>query len=126
MKRVVPAAVLLALIILLCILSNITVSKSIKKAKSEIAKCQTLYSNSQFSKAEKCADSFKKHWLKETWLVSFYSNHCPLDDITALAATLPEAVKTKNDFEFYSTVERIYTILDAIYTEQYFSFEKLY
>lgn len=126
MKRAVPAAVLLALIILLCILSNITVSKSIKKAKSEISKCQTLYSNSKFQEAEKCAYNFKKHWLKETQFVSLYSNHCPLDDITTLAATLPEAVKTKNDFEFYSTVERIATILDAIYKEQSFSFEKLY
>ena len=126
MKRVIPAAILLALIIILCILSNITVSKSIKKAKNELSKCQLLYSNSEFSKAEKCANSFKKHWLKETWLVSLYSNHCPLDDITTLAATLPEAVKTKNDFEFYSTVERIHTILDTVYKEQSFSLEKFY
>lgn len=126
MKRLIPATVLLILIVIICTVSDITICRKVKNAKEEITKCEQLYQNSEFEKAEKSAIEFKKHWLKTSKIVSAYSNHCPLDDISVLSAILPEAIKAKDDFEFYSTVSQIKTALYTLYREQHFTIESLY
>ena len=43
MKRLIPAAVLLIFIVILCAVSNYTICQTIRTAKSEIKKCEQLY-----------------------------------------------------------------------------------
>lgn len=126
MKRLIPAAVLLIFIIIICAVSNYTVCKSIKTAKGEIEKCEQLYKSEKFEDAKDYAQKFKKHWIKSNRLVSVYSNHCPLDDITKLSGILPVAIKEKNDFEFASAISQIKTAFDIIYEEQSFTLQSLY
>ena len=66
MKRVIPAAILLACIAVICIISNIAVSKSINTAKSEIEYCKECYKKSEFDKAKGSADTFNKLWIKKS------------------------------------------------------------
>ena len=126
MKRLVPAAVLLIFIIIICALSNFTIYKSIRIAKGEIEKCEQLYKREKFEDAVDCAQKFKEHWIKSNKLVSVYSNHCPLDDITKLSGILPVAIKEKNDFEFASAISQLKTAFDIIYKEQSFTLQSLY
>ena len=126
MKRLIPATILLACIAVICIISNIAVSKSINTAKSEIEYGKECYTKSEFDKAKGSADTFNKLWIKKARIITAYSNHCQLDNITELAGTLPEAIRSRNDFEFYSAISRINTALDTIYKEQSLTLESLY
>ena len=126
MKRLIPATVILIIIIIMCTVSNRTILNCVKNAKDKINECETLYLSGQFEQAKSSADSFKKYWVKASKKVSFYSNHCPIDDISALAAILPEAAAAKNDFEFKSTLNRIRVALNAVRYEQTFTAESLY
>lgn len=126
MKRLIPATVLLAIIIIICVVSNYTANKAIKNAKSEINKCEQLYKASEFDKAKDCAKKFRKGWIKSNKIVSAYTNHCPLDDITKLSGILPAAIKEKDDFQFYSSISQIKTALDIIYEEQSLTLQSLY
>lgn len=126
MKRLVPAAVIFVMIIIACVISNISVCKSVDKARAEIANCQRLYADNEFEKAYNIALSFKKKWKKRTHLVSVYSNHCPLDDISVLSAILPEAIKYQNDFEVTSAINQIRVALDTVLDEQTFTIDSLY
>ena len=126
MKRLIPAAVILALIIAMCVISNASVHKSIYAAKSEIKKCETLYKEKNYDMAYKAALEFKNDWRNRVKVISAYSNHCAVDSISNLAAVLPEAVKHRNDFEVDSAISQISVALRAIYKEQVFTFASLY
>lgn len=126
MKRLIPAAVILFIIIVICVIGNLTVCKSIKTAKSEINSCQTLYNNGNFDEAYANAVDFKERWNKTVTFTSVYANHCPLDDVSALAAVLPEAVKQRNTFYVNSTAEQIFSLLDAVLNEQSLTLQSLY
>lgn len=126
MKRLIPAAIILIIIIIICTVSNHSVHNCIKTAEEKIDECESLYLSGQFNKARSSAEKFKKYWAKESKKVSFYSNHCAVDDINVLAAVLPEAAASKNDFEFKSTLSKIRVILGAVYREQAFTAESLY
>lgn len=126
MKRLIPAAVILLVIIVICVIGNITVRESIKTAKSEINMCQTLYNNGNFDEAYSDAVDFKRKWDKAVNSTSVYANHCPLDEVSALAAVLPEAVKQRNTFYVNSTAEQIFSLLDAILNEQSLTLQSLY
>ena len=126
MKRLIPATIILIIIIVVCVISNYTVCAHVKKANEKIKNCETLYSSGQFEQARISAEKFKKYWAKVSKGLSFYSNHCPIDDISNLAAILPEAAASKNDFEFKSTLRQIKTALDTVHYEQSFTWESLY
>ncbi len=126
MKRLIPAVAILVVIIVICVLSNSSVCKTIKKAKSNITECETLYKDGEFEKAYDSAIKFKKKWRKTSSSVSAYANHCILDDISGLSAILPEAIKEKNNFEVGSTLNQIKVSLDRILKEQSFTLESLY
>ena len=126
MKRLIPAGAILLVIIIICVLSNSSVCKTVKKAKKDISQCETLYKNGDYETAYESAVKFKKKWKKASSSVSAYANHCILDDISGLSAVLPEAVRAKNDFEVGSTLNQIKTSLDRILKEQAFTFENLY
>lgn len=126
MKRLVPATILLIFIIIICAASNYTICKSIKIAKGEIEKCEQLYKGEKFEDAKDCAKKFKDNWIKSNRLISVYSNHCPLDDITKLSGILPVAIDKKNDFEFASSISQLKTAFDIIYEEQSFTLQSLY
>ena len=126
MKRLIPAGVLAVFIVVICVLSNITVTRTIKKFENKIEKCENLYEVGQYEQATKTAEDFKSKWKKVSKVVSVYSNHCPLDDISMFASVLPEAINEKNDFEFKSTVNQIKTALSTIKGEQTLTLESLY
>ena len=126
MKRLIPAGVLAVFIIVICILSNITVTKTIEKFEDKIEKCESFYEDGHYGQAKKTAKDFKKEWEKVSKIVSVYSNHCPLDDISMFASVLPEAINEKNGFEFKSTVNQIKTALSTIKGEQTLTLESLY
>ena len=126
MKRLIPAGILALIIIIVCVISNIQVTKTIEKSKKQIEKCEQLYLEKDYHQAENTARDFKKNWTKTAKIISAYSNHCPLDDISALASVLPETVNHKNDFEFKATINQIKTSLDTIKSEQSLTFESLY
>ncbi len=126
MKRLIPATIILFVIIIMCIICNISVCRLIKSSEEEILKCEMLYSENDFEKAYDTAVKFKKKWINYAKIISAYSNHCPLDDISDLAAVLPEAIKYKNDFELKSVISRIRVTLDIIHEEQSFTLASLY
>lgn len=126
MKRLIPAGTILLVIIIICVFSNSSVCKTVKKAKQDITECETIYKNSNYDMAYESAIKFKKKWEKASSSVSAYANHCILDDISGLSAVLPEAVKAKNDFEVGSTISQIKVSLQRILKEQAFTFESLY
>ena len=126
MKRLIPASIIFAIIITVCIIGNTAVVRGVNEAKSEIEKCRYLYDNNRFSEALESALRFKSHWTKSAKSLSAYSNHCPLDDITTLAAILPEAIRQKRDFEVYSTLSQIKAAIKTIRKEQLFTLESLY
>lgn len=126
MKRLIPAAVILLIITVTCVLSTVSVSNTVEAAKKEIETCKNLYNAGEYEKAYMRAEKFEAGWKKTSATMSAYSNHCPLDDINALAAILPEAINAKNTFEVNSAANRITVALDAVLREQTFTFESLY
>ena len=126
MKRMIPTAIIFALIIVICAVSNIAVCRRVDEARKQIEECKYLYENKRYSEALECALSFKSRWENSSKSISAYSNHCPLDDISTLAAILPEAVRQKDGFEVLSTISQIKTALDTIHAEQSFTFQSMY
>ena len=126
MKRLIPAAILLGIIVTVCVISSVAISNTVEDTRARINKCETLYKAGQFDEAELCARNFEKKWSKIKKITSIYANHRPLDDISNLAAILPRAVSERNDFEFYSATARIKTLLDLVLEEQSFTLDSLY
>lgn len=126
MKRLIPAGAIFIVIVIICVLSNISVQKTIKSTKAEIVECETLYLEGQFEKAQESAISFKEKWKKSASTVSVYSSHCLLDDISILSAVLPEAIEERNSFEVNSTISQIKISLDTILEEQSLTVKSLY
>ena len=126
MKRLIIASVILVLIVIICITGNVLIRKSVKKTEREITSCETLYKNGKIDEAHDASLRFKKRWSKTVAYVSVYSNHCPLDKISNLAAILPEAVESQNDFEVGSTISQIKSALEFILSEQGFKLQNMY
>lgn len=126
MKRLILAAVLLLLIVTVCFLGGFTVLRTVKDFKNEIENCEQFYIEGNLSAAKKSAEDFKKQWHKSEKIISVFTNHRPLDDISILAATLCEAANENNDFEFFSAIEGIKTKLQLIYREESFNSENMY
>lgn len=126
MKRLIPAALILLIILTICALSAVSVSNTVKSAKKEIEECRNLYNSGEYDKAYEQAKKFKIEWGKTSVTMTAYSNHCPLDDIKVLAAILPESVKARNTFEVNAAISRIDAALNTVLREQSFTFESLY
>ena len=50
MKRLIPAAVILLIITVTCVLSTVLVSNTVKAAKKEIETCRNLYNAGEYEK----------------------------------------------------------------------------
>ena len=126
MKRLIPAAIIVAIIIIICALSDAYVQRSINSSKAQIEECERLYMQNRKDEAAIKAKQFKSSWKKTSEKISAFINHHALDDIGTLAAVLPDTIAANSDFEFASTLSRIRSTLDLIYHEQVFTLDNLY
>lgn len=126
MKRLIPAALLSALIIAVGFMSSFTVLKTVNDFNSEIESCEYFYNKGEYKTAFGYAEKFRSGWLAASKRLSAYTNHGPVDDIGILASMLPEAAKQNNGFEFASITGRIKAELRIIKKEQSFNPENFY
>ena len=126
MKRLIPAAVLVLFIIIICIISSKTVINSVNAANESLRNCERLFSTGSLKEATAAANDFKENWKTQSKLISLFSNHCSLDDINLLAASLPDSVAAGKAYEFNASVSKIKLTLDMIYNEHSFTVDSLY
>ncbi|MBR4911031.1 MAG: DUF4363 family protein [Clostridia bacterium] len=126
MKRLIAAAALFSVIIIICIISRLTVHGSVKAAKNAVYECERLFLEKRFTEAAAATEAFKNGFKKESEMISLFADHNNLDDINMLAASMLEAAKEKDGFQFYSAASRISFALDMIYKEHSFTLENLY
>ena len=126
MKRLFAAAVLFAVILIICFTSHFAVRGSIRTAQAEIDKCKALYYAKDYTGTYTAVQTFSDNWHKSKMLISAFTNHRPLDDISMLAASIHAAVKAKNDFQFYYAVNQVIAQLEMIEHEHSLSFENMY
>lgn len=116
MKRLIPAAIILAIIITLCVVSYLCIV--------EICS-DTLHDIDQYYNKVISADTLNQNWESNKEKLAVFANHNFLDKITIYIGqlTLSENSKKEKSYEIYQNIK---TILSIIKEEQRPSLHSFY
>ena len=126
MKRLIPTAILLILLILICFFGNHRVIKMCEETNKDINKCYDAYQSENYYLASEIALDIHKRWQEKEKRLAFFVNHNMLDDISIsvsrLAAYTPETI----DVHFALECVDIKTVLLRMCDEQQLLIENFY
>lgn len=112
MKRLIPAAILFAIVIVSYFGSLNYINNVCGKAEKQVAECEIEYRNGGNAE-EKVAD-LKKLWDEKEGALSFFVNHGEIDEVELELSSLSVFVKEKEDAMFYDHIESLKTLLHQI------------
>ncbi len=115
MKRLIPASILLALVILTYILSTKYITNSCESTLDLLEKTVNEYRENKT--AEKSSEKIKKYWQKEEKILSFFVNHEHIDDVEQAISSLTVYAKEKDNVLFYEYADTIEVLLHQIEEE---------
>ena len=72
MKRLIPTAILLILLVLICFLGNRRVIKMCGEINEKITECYEAYEIGEYSLAAKTASDIHKHWQEKEKRLAFF------------------------------------------------------
>lgn len=82
MKRIVVAIILLFLVISVIFAGNITINYCCKEVNRDVEEIKQLILNDDTKSATDKINSLQNNWHKKKELISIFSSHSPLDEIT--------------------------------------------
>lgn len=115
MKRLIPAAILLCLVVLTYILSLKYITKSCDETNILLQKTISEYEKNKT--AEKSSKDVKDFWQKEEKILSFFVNHDHIDDVEQAISSLTIYAKEKDNILFYEYADTIRILLHQIKEE---------
>ena len=115
MKRLIPAAILLCLVVLTYILSLKYITKSCDETNMLLQKAINEYEKNKT--AEKSSKDVKDFWQKEEKILSFFVNHDHIDDVEQAISSLTIYAKEKDNILFYEYADTIRVLLHQIKEE---------
>ncbi len=115
MKRLIPASILLALVILTYILSTTYITKSCDST-LDLLKTTVSEYKEQKTAVEKSKE-IKKYWQKEEKILSFFVNHDHIDEVEQAISTLNVYAKEKDNVLFFEYADTIEVLLHQIKEE---------
>ena len=115
MKRLIPAAILLCLVVLTYILSLKYITKSCDETNMLLQKTISEYEKNKT--AEKSSKDVKDFWQKEEKILSFFVNHDHIDDVEQAISSLTIYAKEKDNILFYEYADTIRVLLHQIKEE---------
>ena len=115
MKRLIPASILLALVILTYILSTTYITSSCDST-SKVLK-ETVEEYKENKTAEKTSKKMKEYWQKEEKILSFFVNHEHIDEVEQAISSLNVYAKEKDNILFYEYADTIDVLLHQIKEE---------
>ena len=102
MKRLIAAAVLMAMLIFLCSSGIIQILKHEDKIISIISQAIEAAENDDFSKAYELASQSEEEWIKSERILAPFTSHLHLDDVGLAVSKLPPLIKYGNKSQFIS------------------------
>ena len=117
MKRLIPAAIILIFIIVLCILANISVTNNLEKTLDDINR----FKNSIISEYQ-----LQESWSNTKEKLSVFVNHGPLDDISVYIGQLTLLNSDTTYPQFEAIYKNIQTIISSIKEDLRFSVHSFY
>ena len=115
MKRLIPAGIIFALVVLTYFLSTEYITKSCENTNELLQKSVEAYKENHT--AEKETEKIKKFWQKEEKILSFFVNHEHIDEIEQAISTLNVYAKEKDNVLFYEYADTIKVLLHQIVEE---------
>lgn len=112
MKRLIIAAVLLALVIATYLSSLYYITDSCGKAENLLETSVSVYK--QEKTAEKEAKNLEKYWDKKEKTLSVFVNHDRIDDIEKAISLLNVYAKTKDNELFYEYADNVKVLIHQI------------
>lgn len=126
MKRLIPTAILLILLVSVCIIGNKQVIKMCEETNKDIKKCYQAYENGDYSLAVEVASTIENHWRNKEGRLAFFVNHGMLDDISVSVSRLAAYTPDTMDFHFALECIDIKTVLLRVCDEQKLLIENFY
>ena len=102
MKRLIAAAVLMAMLIFLCSSGIIQILKHEDKIISIISQAIEAAENDDFRKAYELASQSEDEWIKSERILAPFTSHLHLDDVGLAISKLPPLIKYGNKSQFIS------------------------
>jgi hypothetical protein len=115
MRRLIPASIIFALVILTYFFSTKYITKSCESTTKLLQKSVEAYKENHT--AEKETEKIKKFWQKEEKTLSFFVNHEHIDEIELAISTLNVYAKEKDNVLFYEYADTIKVLLHQIVEE---------
>lgn len=115
MKRLIPAGILLALVILTYILSTTYITKSCNSTLDLIETAINEYKENKVAKER--SKEIKKYWQKEEKILSFFVNHNHIDEVEQAISSMTVYSDQKDNILFYEYADRIKVLLHQIKEE---------
>lgn len=112
MKRLIPAAILLAAVFGIYFFSLQYVTEACDVAKLSVARCENEYRNG--GDPEAAAAELERLWDKREGMLSLFVNHGEIDDFEYELASLSVFAKTDEEAMFYESIARLRTLLHQI------------
>lgn len=112
MKRLIPAAILLTVVLGIYLYSLQYVTEACDDAKLSVARCENEYRNG--GNPEAAAAELKELWDKREGTLSLFVNHGEIDDFEYELAALTVFAKTDEEAMFYESIAQLRTLLHQI------------
>ncbi len=126
MKRLIAAAVLLVIIVMLCITGNVYVVHACQDTTRDIENFYTQICKSDNPNFDKLSKELNEKWIKRKEKLGLFVNHEFLDKISLYISELPMLVKIGNKNEIALVCENIKTICNQMTDEQKFALHSFY
>lgn len=126
MKRLIPCALLLITLIVLCFLGNRRVITMCDEINGDIIKCYEAFQDDNYPLATEIASDIEKRWHSTEWRLAVFVNHSMLDNISESVSRL--ALYTPDDIDVHFALEcaNINTVLHRMCDEQRILIENFY
>lgn len=118
MRRIVAAIILTLFIAVSILVSNIVINKQCEILKTDIATVENDISKDNFDKAIDEIDKIKNVWHKRKAILSVFSNHGPLDEITIVIEQLNTTVRNNDKSMSLVKCAQISAFIGRIIEEQ--------
>lgn len=118
MRRIIVAAVLFLLVVGTIFLGNIIVNRQCEIMKDEIKNVEKFINNYNEDEALKKINNIKEMWHTKKAIISIFSNHEPLDEITVRIDELACATEIKDANKSRVIAAQILAYIDRITEEQ--------
>lgn len=118
MKRLIAAGMLLAVVIAVCIMGNITTSAVKRNAALMLNNCKKAIAEEKTAEAAEAADELKEYWNSKRIILSFFVNHSRYEDAAAAIEKIHAELESGDIESALTDCGEVYLLLREIELEQ--------